>query len=624
MSHRRLILGTAGHVDHGKTELVNALTGVDTDRLKEEKERGISIELGFAPLRLGDDIVLGVVDVPGHERFVKQMVAGAGGIDLAILVIAADEGVMPQTREHLEVLRALDVRHGAVVFSKKDLSSDDMMILLREEVDELVRGTFLEDAPVIETSAKTADGLPELRAALTTICENIPERSVSGPFRLAVDRVFGKQGIGVVVTGSGYSGTINVGDSLELLPSKKAVRVRAIQSFGEQRERGFAGERLAIALQGRKLGDLPRGEMLVTPSCFEEGYMVDARIHVAEYGDFEIKQRERVRVHHGAREVFGRIVLLNEEVLKSGDDAFVQLRLEKPIVSGKGDFIVLRKYSPSRVIGGGRVLDPSPKKHRRFDETVIAELAMREKGDPTELAGRAIADTGLSGVKIGEVDPSAVETLAHAGKVTILDDRVYTTHVLQNLASDAHKIVEAFVRAHPLRRGIDKEELRQKVSFPTPKTFNRVLEVLGKFKPLHASDKYVRTEGADVAVSDSEKAAVDSLERAIKTAWFLFPRHSEMASSWRGRHSLADALQYLRDEGRITRIADDRDMHTDALNECLGAIDKWFSENDELGVQDFKSLFGMTRKNAIPLLEYMDARRITVRRGDTRSRGPEL
>ncbi len=624
MSHRRFILGTAGHVDHGKTELVKALTGVDTDRLKEEKERGISIELGFAPLRLDDETVLGIVDVPGHERFVKQMVAGAGGIDLAILVVAADEGVMPQTREHLEVLRALDVRHGAIVFSKKDLSDEDTVTLLREEVEELVQGTFLEKAPIVETSAKTGEGLAELRVALAGICEHIPARTVSGPFRLAVDRVFSKQGIGVVVTGSGYSGTIHVGETLELLPSDKTVRVRAIQSFGEQREHGFAGERLAIALQGRKLGDLPRGEMLVTPSSFGAGYMLDARIHVAKYGDFEVKQRERVRLHHGAREVLGRLILLNDEVLHSGDDAFVQLRLEKPIVAGRGDLFVLRKYSPSRVLGGGRVLDPDPKKHRLFDAGVIADLTMREKGDPTELAERSIVEAELSGAKIGDIDAAAIEALARAGAVTILGDRVFATRVLQNLASDAYRIVGAYVKTRPLRRGMDKEELRQKLRFPHSRTFNRVLEIMDKFKPLHIRDNYVRTDSADVSILESDKIAVDALERAIKTAWFIYPRHSELATSWRGKDSLADALQYLRDEGRVRRITEDRDMHVDALDECLGVMDRWFSEKDTLGVSDFKSLFGMTRKHAIPLLEYMDARKITVRRGDVRSRGPEL
>lgn len=627
MSNRRFILGTAGHVDHGKTELVRRLTGWETDRLKEEKERGISIELGFAPLRL-DDMTIGIVDVPGHERFVKHMVAGAGGIDMAILVVAADESVMPQTREHLEVLRSLDVKHGVVVITKIDMTSRELIGVVRDDVRELVAGTFLEGAPVVETSAKTGAGFDDLRAVLKDLAERIPPRDVSGPFRLAVDRVFHKQGIGVVVTGSCYSGTVRVGDTLELLPAEKTVRVREVQSFGDVRQAGYAGERLAIALQGGKLSQVERGAMLVAPSTFTVSYMLDARVVIAKYARFELKQRQRIRLHHGAREVLGRVVLLErgpDDTMRSGDEGLVQFRLETPIVAGSGDFFVLRTYSPAHVLGGGHIINASAEKHRPRDARVLEDLSVREAGDPTEQTRKTLRDAGLEGVERKSVDPEVADALIAGSAAIEAGKRLFDAGAIDRLGEDVERLAQEVQQASPLRYGIDKEELRQRLSFPhaTP-LFNRVLDVVASRRPVFVKENAVRAGTRDVDLPPSLQRSIETLEETIKKAGVSFMAAGDLEGSWREKAKISDALQYLRDAGRIRRIGTLGIIHVDVFDDCVRQVDDWLDEHGEIAVAAFKDLFGITRKHAIPLLEAMDELRYTTRRDDTRVRGPGL
>jgi selenocysteine-specific elongation factor len=625
VAKRRFILGTAGHVDHGKTQLVSRLTGWDTDRLKEEKERGISIELGFAPLPLDPETMMGVVDVPGHERFVRQMVAGACGIDLAMLLVAADEGVMPQTKEHLEVLSSLHIASGVVVISKVDLATEEMLSIVKDEVAELVEGTFLEKAPIVGTSAKTGAGIDALKKTLLDLTRQIKERGRDGPFRLAVDRVFHIQGIGVVVTGSGYSGSVAVGDSLELLPSMKAVRVREIQSFGEKREQGYAGERLAIALQGAKLEEVSRGDMLVTPSTFVVSSVFDARIHVAEYAPFDLKHRERVRVHHGAVEVLGRVVLLEGDEIRSGENGLVQLRLESSIVGSEGDYFIIRKYSPTRVLGGGRIIEPRSSRHRRRDPSVLESLWLRESGGPTEKLFQTVEAAGLHGTREDTADVNAVTALQQESKVSVIDGVIFARSVLAALADRVSALATEYAATHPLRYGIDKEELRQKVRFPHPTPlFNSVLEELSRIRPLFVRDNRVRSDSETIELSKDLAQEISRLETLIKNAGLHFHRHSEIETGWKGRSVLQDALQFLKEDGRICRLGDDGYVHADAIDSCVEAIRGWFDSHDGLAVADLKDLFGITRKHAIPLLEYLDQARITVRDGNLRRKGRGL
>jgi selenocysteine-specific elongation factor len=622
---RHLILGTAGHVDHGKTELVRALTGLDTDRLKEEKERGISIELGFAPLPLNDDTFLGIVDVPGHERFVKHMVAGAGGIDLAMLLVAADEGVMPQTKEHMEVLASLSIGAGLVVLSKCDLAADDVFEILREEISELTEGTFLKNAPVIETSAKTGKGLDELKAALSKLAADVSARDTLGPFRQAVDRVFHKKGIGVVVTGSCYSGAVKVGATLELLPSGRNVRIRELQSFGEKKSEGHAGERLAVALQGVKLDEVARGDMLVTQGCFSATRVVDARVRLASYYDFEVKNRERLRIHHGAREALGRIILLENDLLRSGETAFVQLKLETALVPSEGDFFVLRKYSPPRVIGGGVVIDADPDRHRRHDERVLEQLHLKEKGDPSEVLLRSIERAGSGGLKRNDADGELLDTLLRDRRVVDVDGILFHSDVLAALAEAVDDFAGAFLARHSLQWGIDKEELKQRCKFPHPTpVFNRVLKTLGDYRPIFVKGNKVRSGTADVELTDTIRMELAALNDIVRGAGVCFLNKADVKRQWKSQHPFTDAVQYLKDRGEILEVGESGLIHRDSLKRCVEALHSIFGKQAEISVADFKNALGITRKHTIPILEMLDERRITSRAGDVRVKGAEF
>jgi selenocysteine-specific elongation factor len=620
---RHYILGTAGHVDHGKTELVRALTGHDTDRLKEEKERGISIELGFAPLPLDDDTFLGIIDVPGHERFVKHMVAGAGGIDMAMLLVAADEGVMPQTEEHMEVLKSLGVAHGLVVVSKYDLAASDTMELLRDEIAALTKGTFLDGAPVVPTSARTGHGIDELKEVLRRLARGIDERDATGPFRVAVDRVFHRKGIGVVITGSGYSGSVSIGDALELLPSGRAVRVRDLQSFGQRRSSGRAGERLALALQGVKLEEVSRGDILASPGAFRPSSTLDVRLELADYFAFEVRNRERVRVHHGAREVMGRVILLDTEALRAGAAALVQIALENPLVAAPKDHFVVRKYSPPRVIGGGRVIDPHPERHRRFDEHALGHLRLKEAGDPEDVLDAAVARAGLSGLSRADADADLSRALSGAGRITEVGGRWFARSTIETLAESVDDIVSEYLARNPLRWGIDKEELRQRCGFPHgSQVFSGMLEELARVRPVFVRGNRVRNGAEDMVMDDATEAQLAALEDQVRSAGAAFATVAELEARWSGRERFHDALQLLKDRGSVVDVGPAGVIHRASIDRCVDVMRGIFAVAEELSVGDLKESLGLSRKHAIPLLEWFDAARVTLRVGNARVKGP--
>ena len=622
---RHFILGTAGHVDHGKTELVKALTGHDTDRLKEEKERGISIELGFAPLPLAADVFVGVVDVPGHERFVRRMVAGAGGIDLAMLLVAADEGVMPQTEEHLEVLRSLGVAHGLVVVSKSDLATADTLAMVRDDIAALVRGTFLQAAPVVPVSARTGAGLDTLRAQLLAITREIAERDASGYFRLAVDRVFVQQGIGVVVTGSCYSGRVGIGDELVLLPAKHTVRVREIQSFGEKRAQGAAGERLAIALHGVKSDDVARGDMLTAPDRFAATRVLDARVTLSPGVAKVLRNRERVRIHHGAREALGTVVLLDADEVLAGDSAMAQVRLETPLVAAEGDRVVLRRYSPPRVIGGGVVVDAAPAVHKRFDAAALAHLQQREQGDPVAIMERSIASAGMHGVPRAQVDEALADALGARGHIVLVGNLWLHTGTVDDIAARAVEIASAHEARHALQWGIDREELRRRLEFPHgAAVFQRLLELLAARQPLFAQGDRVRAGSVERSLPPELAKALAALNDRIRAAGVAFLSRDDAQRLWSRPEPFADAARWFRSRGEWIDIGEAGWMHRAAFDEAVGALRRELERSPEISVADVKECLKITRKHAIPLLECFDERRLTVRRGDGRVAGPGL
>ncbi len=615
-SARHFILGTAGHVDHGKSALIKALTGVETDRLKEERDRGISIELGFAELPLDDGTVLGVVDVPGHERFVKQMVAGAGGVDLAFLVVAADEGVMPQTVEHLEILASLGVRGGVIVITKLDLVDPVLAEVAAEEVRDLAAGTFLEGKPAVLCSAVTGEGLDELKAAIATEVEALPSRGGAGPFRLPVDRVFTMPGAGVIVTGTCWSGAVATGDQLLVEPGGAKVRVRDVQAHGRAVPAGGSGQRLALALHGVKKDDMARGCQVIVAGAATITRRLDARLTLVAHFNGELKNRQRVHVHHAGREVLGRVVLLDEDLLSHDTGTtttLAQINLEEALVAAHGDRLVLRFYSPLVTMAGGTVLAVEPPRRRRFDEQALYELAVLEEGDPAEMFRQALREAGFAGLQAVEhEDYTDDEAVLRVGK--LLYDRALTDDVARTVGVLAREAYDQ----NPLRGGASKEEARRRVKFTAGNAeWNALVEVLADENGwVIAGDRIGPAGAADLP--DALQKDVDAVETALRDAGLPGTDTADLGDD------ADEFLRYLTARGRAVAVGPEYHVHVEALTELRSALRAYFENEGNFKFADFRGLTGLSRKLGIPMLEFLDARKWTRRVGDLRVTGPNL
>ncbi len=625
---RHFILGAAGHVDHGKTALVTALTGVNTDRLKEEQERGISIELGFAEFPLGDDLVLGVVDMPGHERFVRQMVAGAGGVDLAFLVVAADEGVMPQTVEHLDILDSLGVRSGVAVLTKIDLVDPELTEVAAEEVRELVRGTFLEDKPVVPVSAVTGEGLAELREALRREADRLPPRETTGPFRLPVDRVFTLPGIGAIVTGTCWSGAVAAGDRLVVEPAGLKVRVREVQAHGQAVPRGGSGQRLALALHGVKKEDLARGFQVLSPGSAVVTRRLDLRIHLLPTYAAVLKNRQRLHVHHAGREVLGRIVLLDVPELggEGGPrSALAQLHLEDDLVVQPQDRLVLRFYSPVTTIAGGVVLDGAPARHKRFAAEVLAALQVLEEGDPAAVFRQRLREAGLAGLPAGAAAAAAGDEAASLP----VGDRLYDREVLARRAEEIARLVVDYGRRYPLRLGIPKEEVRRRIGFAGgPKDWDALCQAMAELGGWVVSGDRIAAGPNGPPLPAELAGAVQAREEALRRLGLQWPGMAAFReeNGVPAGHDFREEefLRYLTDRGRAVQIASDYFVHAEARAQLILRLQEHFAQDEELSFAGFRALTGLTRKLGIPMLEHLDQTGVTVRVGDARRAGPTL
>jgi selenocysteine-specific elongation factor len=626
---RTLVLGTAGHVDHGKTSLVRALTGIDTDRLEEEQRRGISIELGFAHLELDGDLRLGIVDVPGHERFVRQMVAGAGGMDLAMLLVAADEGVMPQTREHLDVLRLLGVSSGLVVLTKIDLADPDLVEVVEVEVEELVAETFLAGAPIVRVSSTTGQGLDLLRATLAEVARRAPQRSRAGDFRLPVDRVFVLSGTGVVVTGTAWSGSVATGDTLRLLPQGIDVRVRDVQSHGRTVERAGAGERVALSLHGVKKDDLQRGDQLVGGKAWQASTLVGVRVRAVDDPDLaaRMRPRARVHVHHAAREVLGRLDLLEGEgALAPGESRLARLVLEEPIVARPGDRLVLRTYSPMVTAAGGVVIEPHARKGERRAHTLRWLRALHE-GDLLDWAlaapsgtrsGRtgseALARLALCGLD-AEAAHAAIETAIGAARFVRIGDRLFATSLLTELAHRALALVRAHQDSQPMTTGLPREELRQTLGFDAgAHVFAQVLDQWATQLPLFVRGDRVRADQAEPQLDDHQQEELARFEARVREAEPLFEATDADLRE--------PALRLLTESGRAVRLEGRLFAHRHHLDRLIGQVASHFASQPSLDIADVKEWTGASRKFVVPLLEWLDRQEVTRFEGGQRRRGP--
>jgi selenocysteine-specific elongation factor len=635
---RSIIVGTAGHIDHGKTALVRALTGVDADRLPEEKRRGITIDLGFAELDLAD-VRIGFVDVPGHERFIKNMLAGAHGIDVVALVIAADEGVMPQTREHFDICRLLGVQSGLVVLTKTDLVDEELLALVRAEAEELVAGSFLESAPVLAVSARSGSGVDELKRQLREVALAVPARSDEMVARLPVDRAFTMKGFGAVVTGTLVAGEIAEGDEMELLPMGTQARVRGLQVHGQAVARSHAGQRTAVNLGGVEAAGIERGQVLAPSGRLRSTQIIDAHVDVLKNAPRGLRSRARVRVHLGAMEALARVRVLDEAgEIRPGASGFAQLRLEVPVVALPGERFILRSYSPSQTIAGGRVLDAFAVKHRGREvaqaRARLSTLASADRATQLALFVEMAGERGLRRAELaartGWRDALLEEAAAQAREQkTIVDaDAVHIGRAsFERLAGDAIALVLAHHKREPLARGMLRETLReQRFTHAAPEVFRAVIAHLEQQGALVSDKEIVRAASHSLSLAPADAALRNRLEEVYLTAALEAPTfdeafaragHAAPATREHGRK----ILQLLLDAGVLLRVNNDLLLHRQALEQLILKLRAYAAEHEPerlIDVAAFKDLARISRKYAIPLLEYLDRARITRRAGDRR------
>jgi selenocysteine-specific elongation factor len=629
---KHVIVGTAGHIDHGKSSLVEALTGTHPDRLEEEKRRGITLDLGFAFLEL-EGVRLGLVDVPGHERFVRNMLAGAGGIDLVLLVIAADEGIKPQTREHFEICRLLGIPRGIVTITKCDLVDADSLGLLRLEIEEFVRGSFLKSAPILPVSARSGEGLDELKDALRRAAQGAAAKDATRHFRLPIDRSFAMKGFGTVVTGTLISGAVKVEDEVELHPARKRLRVRGLHSGGKQIQRAVAGQRTAVNLAGIEHEEITRGMVLAPAGLFEATQQVDARVALLASAP-PLKNRARVHFHQGTAEAIAEVILLNDgdAELAAGGSAFAQLRLDKPLLLLPGDRFILRRYSPVVTIGGGTVLDSGAPRHKRKDAAVAPLLAVLEHGSREEILG-ALVEAAPRGLMLAEIlartgwieseTRTMAEKLAAAKRVRILGSApivVAPARAVTDCAAAVRKAVETFHRANPLLQGIPKQELRGKAGRARGEIFEAALGDLVAARALVAAGDLVSQAGREITLSIEEARAKELIEREFESAGLTVPGFASVLAKLPVDAARAQKiLQILLREKALVKISADLVFHRNTLQRLRELLAKYRKERGtRLPITVFKELTGITRKYAIPLLEHLDREQVTRRAGDER------
>ncbi len=635
---KSIIVGTAGHIDHGKSALVRALTGKDPDRLPEEKRRGITIDLGFADLDLGE-VRVGFVDVPGHERFVKNMLAGAHGIDLVALVIAADEGVMPQTREHFDICRLLGVQNGLIVITKTDLVEEELITLVQAEAEELVAGSFLEGSPVLTVSAKTGAGLDQLKSVLCEVALNVPPRSVDSVARLPVDRTFTMKGFGTVVTGTLVTGEISEADELELLPPQVRVRARGVQVHGKSVSRAGAGQRTAVNLGGVDTSDIARGMILAPIARFRTTQVLDVHLSVLRNAPRALRSRSRIRFHiHGA-EILARMQVLEPGgQIGAGESGFAQLRLEAPVVGLSQERFIVRSYSPSRTIAGGLILDPFASKHRGRDFAAtrqhLQSLKESDRASRLMLFIESSEDQGQRHTDLAARTGWNDETLASAltqakQSSTIVDcDGVFmSSRVFQRLQQATLNEVKAHHEREPLERGIARETLRERhFAHTQPEVFRVVLEALERDGLIVSDRDVVRAPEHTLELSESDSKIREGLAQTFESSGLEPPSLEEAMqvalSSNPERSHVRKILQLLIDGQILIRVQGDLFFHRKALDELIAKVRQFGDKHEPdrmIDVATFKNLAGVSRKYAIPLLEFLDRERVTRRAGDHRA-----
>ncbi len=630
---KQIILGTAGHIDHGKTTLIKTITGVDTDRLKEEKLRGITIELGFAAMELSDDLHIGIVDVPGHEKFVKNMVAGATGIDVVALVIAADEGVMPQTREHMEICTLLGIKYGFIVLTKIDLVDEEWMELIKDDLASFMKGSFLEGMPVVPVSSVTGQGIPEFKKTLEKLCADIPQHVSTGLFRLPVDRVFTMKGFGTVVTGTLITGSVNVGDTIMIYPSGITSRVRGIQVHNESVATVRSGMRTAINFQGLEKTSVNRGDILALPGELKPSYMIDVFFDFISSNKKPLKNRTRVRFHAGTSEVLGIITLLDRDELSPGESVVAQIRFDTPVTLVNSDRFVIRSYSPLRTIGGGYVLNPIPPKHKRYNPEITDGLNYITNASIDKTICYYVNAANFKGVSFSDLKIMANTSekelqnilSGFMSKRIIIcvdkENRIYAHNdSLEKLKIKIHDILDEYHSINPLKNGMPKEELKSKFQFIlSPKFFNFVISRMIKDEEIISEEDTVRNSSHTVSLEIDQADLREKILSAYQNTALKPPYFKDIVKNLNiDRNRAHDILMLLVEQGHIIKAKDELYFYKKFVDDLKKKLVSFLEQNKEITTPEFKTMTGVSRKYLIPLLEYFDSKNVTIRVGDIR------
>lgn len=616
---KNVIIGTAGHIDHGKTTLIKALTGRETDTLDEEKKRGISINIGFTYFDLPSNKRVGIVDVPGHEKFIKNMLAGASGLDMVLLVVSAEEGVMPQTVEHLDILSYLNVKKGIVVLTKCDAVDPEFVSLVKEDVSEKIKDTFLAGSEIIEVDSISRRGIDKLIHKIDELSDDIEDKNVYSPARLNIDRVFSVKGFGTVITGTLFEGKINIDDDLIIYPKNLKTKIRSIQVHGEDVKTAYAGQRTAINISNVKVEDIERGNVLASPNSLEESMMLDVKLSAVKHTEKSIKHWDRLRLYHGTREILCRAVPLNIEKIEPGESAFVQLRLEESIVSKKGDKFVLRLYSPMETIGGGVIIDPSPKKHKRFDDKVIAALIVKEKGDLKDIIEEFIKSSeeylsikeimSYSGAHEADVTKS-LDKLIDEGKLLNINNIYMHINKYNMLRDKAVDLLANYHKKYRLRKGMLKEELRSKVAskFKT-REMDLLLDRFGNEGIIKVVGNIVSLKEFEVKLNEAQKSIFKNIKKKLKACGMSSILTIEEVCE---NNNYNEVLESMIGED-VEKLDDIYIMDKEIYERAKKILIDYIEKNGEITLGEYRDLVDSSRKNCMIILENFDRNKITKR-----------
>lgn len=631
---KHVIIGTAGHIDHGKTTLIKALTGRDTDTLKEEKERGISINLGFTFFDLPSGKRAGIIDVPGHEKFIKNALAGVSSIDIVLLVIAADEGIMPQTIEHFEILQLLNVKRGIIVLTKIDLVDYEWLSMVKEEIKDYFKGTFLENALIHEVCSKTGRGIKELVQEIDTITDEVEAKDTEGHFRLTVDRVFSVSGFGTVITGTIISGRIKEGETVQIYPSNLVTKIRGIQVHENNVKSAEAGERCAINLANLKVSDIRRGDVVSKENIMQPSFNVDCSLHYLKSCEKPLKNRQRVKLYHGTSEIICRIVLLDRENIMPGGNAYVQLRLEEPLTSQRNDRFVIRNYSPMETLGGGVIIDPNAKKAKRFDDLYINELKLKEKGDSESLLEKTVEklsgeypDSFIILKALGKNEEDIEENLDSLVKnkklikLTALDKPIFINkNFIEKKIKDLEKLLNIFHKGNPLKTGISKEEIKNKLFGKNikQKTYDEILEIIRERNIIAIHGNFIALQDFQIKYNKEQQRIKDSIISYFKEGMYSPPKYEEISQYEKDKKSFKMVYDSLLENGKLVKVSEDCVLLKDYYEKGKEKIINFIKENKSISAAQCRDLLNTSRKYAVALLEHFDSIKLTKRIEDIR------